>query len=107
MNMYPSDINEWPQHMLTGPTKNICDAITEHNLWTWMKNESPPEGEGYCFWGHSNLKLIENDKEVRRDGHSGCSWGCSWGCSMRGAEMIAKNGFEAYQETCNKNNCPN
>tara|TARA_B110000037_G_C17083820_1_gene491087 strand:+ start:177 stop:395 length:219 start_codon:yes stop_codon:yes gene_type:complete len=72
-----------------------------------MKNESPSEGEGYCYWEHTNLKLIENDKEVRRDGHSGCSWGCSWGCSMRGAEMIAKNGFEAYRETCNKNNCPN
>ena len=94
MSIYPSDINDWPQHMLTKPTKNICDAITEHNLWPWMKKESPPPDQGYCFWGHSNLKLIEKDKAVSDYGHSGGSWECS----MRGAEMIAKKGFEAYQE---------
>ena len=70
MSIYPSDINDWPQHMLTKPTKNICDAITELNLWPWMKNESPPPDQGYCFWGHSNLKLIEKDKAVSDDCHS-------------------------------------
>lgn len=94
--IYPNDINDWPQHMLTQPTKNICDAITELNLWSWMKNESPPEGEGYCFWGHKNLKLIENDDKVAADVHSGFQWSCS----MRGAEKIAKEGFEAYRNVC-------
>ena len=84
--------------MLTGTTKNICDAITGLNLWSWMKNESPPEGEGYCFWNHENIKLIENTDAVAADGHSGGSWGCS----MRGAEMIAKKGFEAYREVYDK-----
>ena len=92
--IYPTSLANWPQHMLARATKNICDAITKNNLWEWVRDYSPPEDKGYMFWDHSNLKLIENDDEVIADGHSGSSWGCS----MRGAEKIAKEGFEAYRE---------
>ena len=31
--IYPTSLANWPQHMLAGTTKNICDAITKNNLW--------------------------------------------------------------------------
>jgi|TARA_B110000908_G_C9976990_1_gene323760 hypothetical protein len=97
-NIYPLNIEEWPKHMLVGTTKNICDAITKHNLWNWMKNESPPEDKGYSYWNHSNILLIENEENVIADHHSGGSWACS----MRGAQMIAIKGFESYCKQFNK-----
>ena len=90
--IYPTSLDKWPKHMLARATKNICDAITKNNLWTWVRDYSPPEHKGYMFWDHSNLELIENDDEVRADGHSGGSWACS----MRGAECIAKEGWSVY-----------
>jgi hypothetical protein len=97
--IYPNNITDWPQHMLLGTTKNICDAITKNNLWAWVRDYSPPEDKGYMFWNHPNLKLIENDDKVAADGHSGCSWACS----MRGAECIAKDGWFTYCQKMKRN----
>ena len=90
--IYPNNIADWPHHMLAGTTKDICDAITRNNLWTWFKNYSPQENDGFMWCKHSNLELISNDEAVLASGHSGGSWACS----MRGAECIAKEGWSTY-----------
>ena len=96
--IYPNNITLWPKHMFTRTTKNICEAITRNNLWTWVRNYTPPENEGFMFCNHSNLKLIENDDAVYADGHSGSSWACS----MRGAACIAKVGWVVYCQKMKK-----
>jgi hypothetical protein len=66
-------------------------AITECDLWDWMRTYSPEEGKGFMFSDHPNLKRI--DKAMKFDGHSGSSYG--W--TMRNMESIAKHGWEAHK----------
>ena len=88
---YPA-FSVWPSSMLSKPIYNMCNAVTKHNLWEWMRDEDPPADQGYSWWRHHNLRKIDSDDAVNNDGHSGCSFACS----MRGVQFIAKHGYEAW-----------
>jgi hypothetical protein len=88
---YPA-FSVWPSSMLSKPIYNMCNAVTKHNLWEWMRDEDPPADQGYSWWRHPNLRKIDSDDAVNNDGHSGCSFACS----MRGVQFIAKHGYEAW-----------
>ena len=94
---YP-DFSVWPSSMLSRPIYNMCEAVTKHNLWRWMRDEDPPADEGYCWWRHPNIGKIESEDAVNGDGHSGCSFACS----MRGVQFIAKHGYETWASEVTK-----
>lgn len=95
---YPADFSVWPPSMLSRPVYNICEAVTKHNLWGWMRDEDPPADEGYCWWRHPNIGKINSEDAVNGDGHSGCSFACS----MRGVQFIAKHGYETWASEVTK-----
>jgi hypothetical protein len=70
-------------------------AVTAADLWDWLRDNPPPEGKGFMFWGHPNLKEIEKHMKLI-DGHSGSSYG--W--TMRNMQVIAEKGWDAYVATC-------
>ena len=94
---YP-DFSVWPDSMLSKAIYNMCNAVTKHNLWRWMRDEDPPADEGYSWWRHPNIRKIDSDDAVNRDGHSGCSFACS----MRGVQFIAKHGYETWASEVTK-----
>ena len=57
--------------------------------WEFLRDESPPAGQGYMFWQHPTLKAIA---DRLYDGHSGASYAIT----MRAMESIAKNGWNAW-----------
>lgn len=67
------------------------NAITECNLWEWLKEFTPKENEGFMFSNHENLNLIHSKMKLI-DYHSGSSYG--W--TMRQMEYVAKNGWDKY-----------
>jgi hypothetical protein len=60
------------------------NAITECDLWEWLKNYEPEGGKGFMFSQHPNLTRINT--AMKYGGHSGASYG--W--TMRTMEQIAK-----------------
>jgi hypothetical protein len=70
-------------------------AITAAGLWDWLRDNPPPEGKGYMFWGDAKLKEIEKHMKLA-DQHSGSSYG--W--TMRNMQVIAEKGWVAYVATC-------
>lgn len=70
---------------------DIYNAVTESESWDFLKNESPPEGTGYMWWGHPKMKEIESKMKLLND-HSGASFACC----MRTVEYIAKNSWKEY-----------
>lgn len=65
-------------------------AITECNLWEWLKTYEPENGKGFMFSEHPNLNRIRS--AMKYEDHSGGSY--SW--TMRTMETIAKNGWESF-----------
>ena len=70
--------------------KDMCDTVTRLELWDWFRNASPPEGQGYMFWGHENVDKISNG--LNDNPHSGATFGYC----MRLMQAIAKQGFESW-----------
>ncbi len=70
-------------------------AVTAAGLWDWLRDNPPPEGKGFMFWGHPNLKEIEKHMKML-DHHSGSSYG--W--TMRNMQVIAEKGWDTYVATC-------
>jgi hypothetical protein len=70
--------------------KDADDAISQCELWDWLKNYSPEDGQGFMFTKHPNLDRI--NKAMQYSGHSGSSY--AW--TMRNMEYIAKNGWQAF-----------
>ena len=70
---------------------NIANTITKLDLWTWMKNESPPPQCGYMWWAHPNLDMISTN--IPNNNHSGASFAIG----MRHMEAIAKKGFTEWK----------
>ena len=79
-----------PDHQML---KNMYDAITRLNLWTWVSNFTPEEGKGYMFTFTPELAKI--GKETESDRHSGASFAYC----MRHMECIAKQGWDAYYQS--------
>lgn len=65
-------------------------AITECQLWNWLKEFEPDEGKGFMFTEHPNLDTIVS--KLRHNRHSGSSF--AW--CMRNMQSVAKLGWERY-----------
>ncbi len=72
--------------------KNTYDAITELELWDWLKYYTPIEDRGYMFSLSREIHRIQQHPKVISDLHSGASF--AW--CMRNMEVIAKDGWEHY-----------
>lgn len=73
--------------------KDADAAITQCDLWNWLRDYTPEDGKGFMFSEHSNLTRI-NDA-MKYSGHSGTSYG--W--TMRQMEYIAKHGWTLFEFT--------
>lgn len=68
-------------------------AITQCELWGWLRDYTPEDGKGFMFSEHPNLTRINN--AMKYGGHSGSSYG--W--TMRQMEYIAKHGWDLFEFT--------
>lgn len=74
--------------------QDAYDAISQCELWDWMRTYTPHANDGFMFSTHPNLALIQST--MKYASHSGASWG--W--TMRTMEAIAKaGGWDAYKAT--------
>ena len=72
--------------------RDAYDAITQCNLWDWMRTYEPEEGRGFMFSRDPNLDAI-NDA-MKYTGHSGASYALV----MRQMQAIAKaGGWEPFK----------
>ena len=73
----------------------IDDMIKTANrlqVWEWLRDEKPPDGKGYTYWGHENVNAISDGLE--NNNHSGASFGMC----MRQLQFIAENDWETWNE---------
>jgi len=76
--------------------KNMHNAISQTELWDWMKSYTPPRDKGFMFASEPELDRIQN--KMSEDPISGNHSGSSYGSMMRSMEYIAKNGYEAFKQ---------
>jgi len=71
-------------------------AVSQLELWSWLKTFEPSENTGFMFSSHPNVTQIGNKMHSLPDspGHSGCSFAFT----MRHLQYIAKNGMEKYKQ---------
>lgn len=76
-------------------------AVSQTELWSWLKNFEPDADKGFMFTRNENLERITEAMESLPDspGHSGCSFSIT----MRHLHFIAKNGLEKYKEQITRN----
>lgn len=74
---------------------NGHQAISQLELWSWLRNYEPEEGRGFMFSSSSNLdRIIEKMESLpNAPGHSGSSFGYT----MRHLHFIAQRGMDAYR----------
>ena len=99
--MYPQDINEWPKVTCYNTDfrpslLNMANAITQLELWDWLRTFSPKRDEGFMFTKNQNVSKI--GQMLDSDGHSGATFAMA----MRCTELIAKKGFDHFYATQNK-----
>jgi hypothetical protein len=71
---------------------NMYNAITELNLWHWLRTFTPEKKEGFMWSPAPEISQIGHHPKVDSDGHSGASF--AW--CMRHMEVIAKEGWHHY-----------
>jgi len=67
-------------------------AITQLELWNWMRNTNPDADKGYMWWAHLNMERIMYEIENDPIKHSGASFALT----MRHMKYIADHGYDAY-----------
>jgi hypothetical protein len=74
---------------------NGYTAVSQMELWDWMKSFEPDENKGFMWSDHPNITRIIHKMESLPDapGHSGSSFAIT----MRHLQFIAKNGVEQYR----------
>jgi len=82
----------WHPTTMIREVDDMIKTINRLELWEWFRDEKPPEGEGYMFWGHKNVNAISNGLE--NNNHSGFSFSVC----MRHIQYIAKNDWETWNE---------
>ena len=97
-DIYPSLVKNWPLVKVYGSDfrpmlKEMADTVDRLQLWDWFRNEDPPGGSGYMFWGHENVSLINCN--LPNNEHSGATFGFA----MRCMQSIAKNGFDEWKKS--------
>ena len=86
----PGDFS-WIKEGDAGILADAYQAVTKADAWDFFRNEEPPKGAGYMFWGAPKLREVEKHM-LLFDAHSGASYGMT----MRVMQYIAKNGWESY-----------
>lgn len=76
-------------------------AITECELWDWLRTYEPPDREGFMFSTTPERRRI--DAKMREQNIAGGHSGFSYGYTMRVMESVAKEGYEKYKEYYLKN----
>ena len=84
-----------PDAHTRGMISNGYFAVSQLELWDWMKNFNPKSDEGFMFTKHPNAyRIIEKMESLSNPpGHSGSSFAIT----MRHLEYIAKNGIDKYR----------
>jgi hypothetical protein len=90
-NLVPS-FGNFTGHTDAVMLSNMCEAITELNLWDWLRTFTPKENEGFMWSRSPEINQIASHPKVDSDGHSGASF--AW--TMRNMEVIAKRGWYHY-----------
>lgn len=74
---------------------NGYQAISQLEMWSWLRNYEPEDGRGFMYSSSPNLDIIvqKMDSLPNSVGHSGSSFGFT----MRALHYIAKNGIDAYK----------
>jgi hypothetical protein len=74
---------------------NGYTAVSQLELWSWLKDFEPAANEGFAWSKHPNVTKIGNKMHELPDspGHSGSSFAFT----MRHLEYIAKNGLDQYK----------
>ena len=91
---YPKEIECWPVitmygHDFRNCLLNMANAITQLELWDWLKNFEQNQNEGFMFSSDENV--IKIGDSVISDGHSGATFAYCIRCM----QSIAKKGFES------------
>ena len=75
---------------------NGYQAVSQLELWDWMKSFTPATGDGFMWTSHPNVyKIMEKMESLPNPpGHSGSSFAIT----MRQLELIAKNGIDKYKQ---------
>jgi len=75
--------------------KNAHWAITQCDLWDWLKDFEVNKKEGFLFAQTPELKRIKTkmfEQDIAQD-HSGASYAFT----MQSMDFIAKNGYEEFR----------
>lgn len=75
--------------------KNMHTAISQTELWDWMRTFEPEQSKGFMFSEAPELNRIQ--AKMAEDPVSGNHSGSSYGCMMRSMQYIAKNGYDKYK----------
>jgi len=75
--------------------RNMHNAVTQTELWDWLRDFEPEEGKGFMFSDTLEINRINN--KMREDPISDNHSGASYGCMMRTMQYIAKNGYDKYR----------
>jgi hypothetical protein len=94
VNAFPAEGN-FTGHSEARMLKNMYDAITELDLWDWLRTFTPEKDKGFMWSPAPEIGRISHHPKVDSDGHSGASFAFC----MRHMEMIAKEGWHTYYRT--------
>jgi hypothetical protein len=75
---------------------NGHEAITELELWEWMKCFEPADDEGFMWTTHPNIHKIRNKMESLPT--DPCHSGASFSLTIKHLKFIAKHGIPKYRE---------
>lgn len=90
-NAFPDPGNFGP-HPDREMLKNMYDAITRLDLWSWLQKFTPEKDKGFMFTMTPEIMAIGT--ETNEMGHSGSSFAFC----MRNMEVIAKKGWVTYYQ---------
>lgn len=71
-------------------------AVSQLELWDWLRTFEPKANEGFMFSSHPNIAVIGNKMHEIDDsiGHSGSSFAYT----MRELQFIAQKGIDDYKK---------
>ena len=85
-------VNNYSREYLVSAHK----IVTRLELWNWLRNFTPKEGNGFMFT-QGVPELDRLNEEIYKDPVSSGHSGSSYGITMRNMEYIAKNGYHAFK----------
>tara|TARA_B100000902_G_C27225919_1_gene872178 strand:+ start:512 stop:826 length:315 start_codon:yes stop_codon:yes gene_type:complete len=99
---YPVLLSDWPEIMVYNKDFTPClqkmyEAISDLELWDYIRDNPPDKDKGYMFSSDSNILKIGNHEKVLDSGHSGATFAYS----MRIMQNIAEVGFNEFKEDFN------